>query len=277
MAGLGGEKFRNLRSVLFQYEQTYILLLSDRIILCEDDSAANLENLIAIRKCIPQNKIVHTKMDCSEAVRTSFVGECFFSGAQEIFTPDLVMRQAQNILAKKMHELYLNGAGTTTPRWEDLSDFTKASNYAVADHLFTKIPMLLPDEEFSEITPELCSKAYDVYLKTRDEQADFRRRIEHERFMRFIGSTTVHTGRRETMKPAFTIYSVLSTIFPTKSRLRTTMHGISSAKSETNCVGIIVKKRNKKGKEYGKEGLRQCQNTSTMPLSPIAICHWIWQ
>lgn len=166
-------------------ELTYILMQSDRIILCEDDSAANLENLIAIRKCIPQKKVVHTKMDCSEAVRKSFVGECFFGGAQEIFTPDLVMRQAQNILAKKMHELYLKGAGTTTPRWEDLSDFTKASNYAVADHLFTKIHMLLPDEAFSEITPELCSKAYDVYLKTRDEQADFRRRIEHERFMRF--------------------------------------------------------------------------------------------
>lgn len=166
-------------------ELTDILIQSDRIVLCDDDSASNLENLIAIRKCIPHNKTVHTKMDCSEAVRKNFVGECFFGGAKEIFTPDLVMRQTQNVLAKKMHELYVKGTRNSSPRWEELSDFTKASNYAVADHLFTKIHMLLPDEEFSEITPELCHKAYLVYLKSRDEQCDCRRRIEHERFMRF--------------------------------------------------------------------------------------------
>ncbi len=176
-------------SIFFHNEKwsdlTDILMQSDRIILCEDNSALNLENLIAIRKCIPQNKTVHTKMDCSEAVRKSFAGECFFGGAKEIFTPELVMRQTQNLLAKKMHELYLKGTGNSDPNWEELSDFAKASNYAVADHLFTKIHMLLPNEEFSEITPELCKKAYNVYLDSQDQERDLRRRTEHERFMRF--------------------------------------------------------------------------------------------
>ena len=166
-------------------ELTDILMQSDRIILCEDNSALNLENLAVVRKCIPQNKTVHTKANCSEAVGKTFAGECFFCGAKEIFTPELVMRQTQNLLAQKMHELYLKGTGSSRPKWEELSDFAKASNYAVADHLFTKIHMLLPDEEFSEITPELCKKAYNEYLKSQNQKRDLRRRTEHERFMRF--------------------------------------------------------------------------------------------
>ena len=166
-------------------QQLDVLEQSDRVILCEDDDAKDLELLIALRKCLTPGKRIHTKLECSERTREFLKDETIFGSVNDIFTPDLVIRQRQDAMARRMHALYLEGAGTDTPTWEELSAFTKASNFAVADHLFTKIHILLPGETFTEITPALCAKAYKAYLATQETELDRYRRIEHERFMRF--------------------------------------------------------------------------------------------
>ena len=87
--------------------------------------------------------------------------------------------------AKALHNQYLQSTGASGPAWEELSVFTRKSNIAVADHIQTKIRILLEDDTITDINSELCRKAYAVYLEKGAQSADFFRHVEHNRWMRF--------------------------------------------------------------------------------------------
>ena len=95
------------------------------------------------------------------------------------------MSQRLNRTAITMHEIYRRSAGSTAPAWEELSEFLRQSNIAVADHLLTKIRLLLEDNSISAITPEVCASAYDAYRKMLPEREAYFRKIEHLRWSRF--------------------------------------------------------------------------------------------
>jgi len=155
-----------------------LLQQADRIILCSDDDAENLDLLRTLRKYFPTDAALHLR-----AVG-NIPGETVFGTNEAIYTADLVMGTQLTEIARIMHNIYAAGADNA-PRWEDLSDFLQQSNIAAADHLLTKARILLKDDSITALTKDICAAAFDEYRKTKDSLADSYREIEHLRWMRF--------------------------------------------------------------------------------------------
>jgi hypothetical protein len=109
----------------------------------------------------------------------------FFGQGEALFTPELVMKQSLNRLARQIHALYRAQANAPVPPWEALSDFLKRSNFAAADHLLTKARLLLPDEDIHELTPDVCGRAAARFDSLDDAGRERCRRIEHNRWVLF--------------------------------------------------------------------------------------------
>ena len=87
------------------------------------------------------------------------------------------------MLASRVNDVYRKKYGG--PVLEELPEFMRQSNIAAADHLYTKIRLLLPDEDIRRVTAEICKRAYAVYKGLSGEGKERCRRLEHERWMRF--------------------------------------------------------------------------------------------
>ncbi len=156
-----------------------ILLKADRILICGDDGGENLAVLRDLRQYFPITGKIHLRSE------QPVPEEITFGAYRRICTAELILQNALTRMAKNMHEIYRSGADYPVPAWEELSEFTRQSNICAADHLLTRIRILLEDESVSTVTPELCSRAYDSYRMQRGEKADFFRALEHLRWMRF--------------------------------------------------------------------------------------------
>ena len=51
--------------------------------------------------------------------------------------------------------------------------------------MLTKIRILLEDDSITDVNSATCMAAYEKYMQTKDQKADFYRHLEHERWMRF--------------------------------------------------------------------------------------------
>ena len=71
------------------------------------------------------------------------------------------------------------------PDWRSLSEFSKQSNIAAAEHLLVKVQILLGDDVRGKITKESYAEAYAKYAEEKSEKADMYRKLEHERWVRF--------------------------------------------------------------------------------------------
>lgn len=156
-----------------------LLLNADRIILCSDDETENLDLLRTLRRFFPTNAAPHLR-----AV-SPIPGETVFGTNEAIYTADLVMGHKLTETARMMHQIYADSAGGTASAWEELSDFLQQSNIAAADHLLTKVRMLLEDDSITALTGDVCTAAYAEYRKTCGSRAEQYREIEHLRWMRF--------------------------------------------------------------------------------------------
>ncbi|MBQ7903153.1 MAG: hypothetical protein IJ362_05425 [Oscillospiraceae bacterium] len=156
-----------------------IITEADRVIICADEDRQNLKNYSDINRYFATKGSVHLKLSYA------LVDADCFGADSSLYTPPLVMRSALNSVAMAMHQTYLDSTGSTGPLWRELSPFTRGSNISSADHLQTKIRILMGDDISTEITEDICRTAYDRYLATRAEKADVYRRIEHIRWMRF--------------------------------------------------------------------------------------------
>ncbi|MBR0040942.1 MAG: hypothetical protein IJP64_06145 [Oscillospiraceae bacterium] len=152
------------------------LRAADRIIFCSDDEEENLDRLSALRRFFPVSGRVHARLS------RPFDGAETFGSPQELFTPELVMREQLNRTAKMLHGIYRAANGG--PAWEELSEFTRRSNLAAADHLPVKLRLLLPDETVSVPERRLCRLAADALAAANEDRRRFRE-IEHIRWMRF--------------------------------------------------------------------------------------------
>lgn len=150
---------------------------ADRIIFCGDSEQETVERLIRLRKYWPVSGTVYARLPAP------FAGAVTFGSEAEIFTPELVKRAGLSRLAMRLHEIYRAGAGGAAPDWSALS-FTRRSNLASADHLETKIRILLGDGE-SGLSRERCARAYQALCGADAGQRERLRRIEHARWMRF--------------------------------------------------------------------------------------------
>lgn len=156
-----------------------LLTESGRILLCGDDEGETLDILQRLRRYFPVGGQVHLRHS------RQLDGTVTFGADGDLFTPELVLRTRLNHIAREMHEIYRRSTGGTAPAWEELSDFLRRSNIAAADHLLTKIRILLADDAITDYTAENCRRAWLVWQDTRAEQGDFYREIEHVRWVRF--------------------------------------------------------------------------------------------
>lgn len=83
-----------------------------------------------------------------------------------------------------LNKLYCNKTGSNT-EWNDLSEWHKMCNIAAADHLRTKLRLLLGDGDYFTLTPDICRAAAGKYNSLSDVQKEDCRRLEHFRWSRF--------------------------------------------------------------------------------------------
>lgn len=156
-----------------------LLLQADRIIVCGEDVREDLQILTDLRKFFPVKGKVHLRSD------SPIPGVSVFGMASEVFTQEMVMRRQLTVVARTMHQIYLESTGAQTPSWEELSEFLRQSNIAAADHLLTKLRILLGDDTLTDISREICAKGHAAYRALDAAQKDDCRRMEHDRWMRF--------------------------------------------------------------------------------------------
>lgn len=156
-----------------------LLAAADRIILCHDDRAQNMQILGQIHRYFPVKGDIHLLCD------SAIPGQTVFGTRDTIYTAQLVLRERLSYAARVMHRIYRDSTGGTAPQWEQLSEFLRQSNVAAAGHLLTKIRILLQDDTIRAITPENCREAFHRYQNSTWQQKEQYRWIEHERWLRF--------------------------------------------------------------------------------------------
>lgn len=150
-----------------------------RVVICGDDARANLDALHRLRLYCPISGAIDVRS--AQGLQAAF----YFGQGEALFTPELVMKQSLNRLARQMHGLYRAQAGDTVPAWEALPDFLKRSNLAAADHLLTKARWLLPEAEVTALTPGVCARAAERFEALSGPERERCRRIEHNRWVLF--------------------------------------------------------------------------------------------
>lgn len=160
-------------------EDGTLLRNADRIILCCDEDEADLDILRQLRQYFPTQGKIHLR------AIGDIPGETVFGTNEKIYTSDLIMRGELAQTARMMHQIYVDGSNGQAAPWEDLSEFLQQSNIAAADHLLTKIRILLEDDGITSVNRETCAAAYKRYCQVRAEKCNELRYMEHLRWMRF--------------------------------------------------------------------------------------------
>ena len=153
-----------------------LLARADRIVFCADDRTENAEQADLLMRYYAVRAAVHTASD------TAWDADAAFGQSETLYTSELVMRQALDAEARALHEAYCRSAGGGDP-WEALSPFLRDSNRAAADHLLTKLRLLLPDDPPARADDASRSLAAAQWRSAEDREPY--RRCEHERWMRF--------------------------------------------------------------------------------------------
>ena len=182
-----------------------LLEAADRVILCEDDPAANAEAAQRLIRYFPFRGQLHAAAPVVPSPAVAFGAD------EEACTADAVMRSALDARARKLHEMYCRSTGADTT-WEALPLFLKMSNRASADHLLTKLRLLLPEQDITEITPAVCEEAAERWRRMEDHEPC--RQNEHLRWMRFYALYNWRRGpeKNETLRthPCLVPYAELS-------------------------------------------------------------------
>lgn len=152
---------------------------ADRIIFCEDEEADNARCAGMLERLYAHSAGVYVR------TASRSVSGVRFGHPQDVFTAEMVMKQALDKAAVTMHEAYRSAASGDVPAWDNLSSFLKASNRAAADHMLTKARLLLPGEDVRALTPDTCRRAYEAYTSSGEPLRSLCRENEHERWMRF--------------------------------------------------------------------------------------------
>lgn len=160
-------------------EDGTLLAAADRIILCQDSAQENMRILSQIHRYFPLTGQLH--LLCQDPIP----GQTVFGTQDTIYTPQLVLQEQLSRAARTMHQIYRDSTGGNAPSWEALTEFQRQSNIAAANHLLTKIRILLEDDTIDAITPDNCHEAYLRYCSYSPEQKEVCRQIEHQRWLRF--------------------------------------------------------------------------------------------
>ncbi len=158
---------------------TDIVMAADRVIICCEKDEDNLKIYSNLTEYFALSADVHLRL------YDDMPGVHSFGNHSRLYTPAMVMRTTLAKTAAAMHRIYLDSTGADSPRWEELSPFTRRSNISAADHLQTKIRILMDDDTITAIDSNICRQAFEKYMETKAENSDFYRSLEHSRWMRF--------------------------------------------------------------------------------------------
>lgn len=159
------------------------LEMADRIIVCTTSEIENIRIAEKIRS------LCATKADLYIYGSDSIDGVTGFGSIAELYTPERILREDMLKRARTLNDYYnsLQQDESKRTRWEDLSMFTKRSNMAAADHMGTKLRILL-DCLDENTAIEADRDTIDLAVRNFRENVIDRnlcRQIEHERWMRF--------------------------------------------------------------------------------------------
>ena len=150
---------------------------TDRIIFCSDDEDENARWAMELERYYAHHASVYirTAHQSAPGIR--------FGQARELYTPELIMKMELDRLARQIHERYRRHTLKSVPEWEKLDAFLRESNRAAADHVATKIRLLL--QEDADVDADACQRAAARYKETFAQQKEVYRQMEHERWLRF--------------------------------------------------------------------------------------------
>ena len=163
-----------------------ILRQAERIVLCDPDSAANLAVLDCLLITLGIQCPIYVRMaDSTE--KTVPDGVTVFGTTDTVYTPDMMLNDRINSAARALHEIYRASSGREIPDFDSLSRFAKGSNIAAADHLVTKLRILLDRDDICAVTVKDCMEAASVWEKASQRENTLTRFlwIEHIRWVRF--------------------------------------------------------------------------------------------
>ena len=150
-----------------------------RIIFCSDDMAENASSAADLRRYFGNALSAHvcTASEAAPGIR--------FGAPETLYTRELVMKNALDQRAKDLYRAYCRQNGVTEKAWDALPAFERASNRAEADHLLTKLRLLLPGREVEAADRETCGEAYRRFQEGGEAFRERCLRNEHARWMRF--------------------------------------------------------------------------------------------
>ncbi len=155
-----------------------LLSSADRILLCDDDESVNLSIMNKLLKFFPVQGRVHICAPANDERCT------VFGTNPQVLNRAMVMKDSLNHIAMTMNNIYCSKTGGGSS-WEMLSEFHRQSNIAAADHLLTKIRLLLDDDSIKQITGENCARAFEAFRSLDAAHIEACRMLEHRRWMRF--------------------------------------------------------------------------------------------
>ncbi len=174
------------RDVLIFHESSWqqdhaLIAQMDRIILCDDDEFAGWEALWTLRgyyRCTG-------RIDLRSNRKTP--GLSYFGTNESIYAPEHVLRKGLNQVAIVMNELYCERHPEGALGWDELDAHLRQSKIAVSEHMFSKVRILLQDENITSLSRDTLERAYRTYRADIEDPAllDRYRRIEHQRWIRF--------------------------------------------------------------------------------------------
>ena len=152
---------------------------AQRIIICEEDPSRGWQTLCCLRRGFSSEAAVYLRTP------QGLPGVLCFGTTRRLYSPELVFHSGLDDRARQLHGLYLRSVGKASPAWDELSSFARDSNIAAADHLLTKLRILLPREDVRAITPENCQRAAESYRQGYEANAALFEEIEHIRWCRY--------------------------------------------------------------------------------------------
>ena len=173
------DKKDNERDSLFFHDVSWmqgkeILENASRIIICDDDEKTNLMVLSKIRKYFVLKK-TDAQIHVLFSQKVTDTGIETFGTTQDIYSEEYVLKRKLSRVAMDMHAVYqIENKGAC--EWNQLSEFKRQSNLAVADHTDIKLKLL---------NAVSVGDAYCKYWALPEEEKLRLWHLEHERWQRF--------------------------------------------------------------------------------------------
>lgn len=153
---------------------------ADRIIICEDKEQVGWDDYWKLQRYYEHKGIVHLRSNLKAQ------GVSIFGTNEQIYTVNQIIRTRLNDAARLVNDMYRRSVENSLD-WDELDEQLRQSKIATADHLITKIRVLLGNRAISDLDRRTFMAANESLEEAMKDPAwrDSLRRIEHARWVRF--------------------------------------------------------------------------------------------